>query len=541
MGLRTRNLAAFVLMTSAACTGLIGDGDDVPDEGTTSVTADGLGATPLRRLTRAHYDHSIRDLLGIDASYASAFSPDEKVGAFHSNAIAPVTELDVESYMEIAETIAAVAVDDLDALLPCAPSEGAACGDAFIAGIGPRAYRRPLSELELEQLRGVFAVGSETDFASGIRLVVQTLLQSPHFLYHVEPTTQDGAPALLDGYALASRLSYFLWSSMPDDALLAAADAGELANVEQIQAQAERMLADDKADATITSFHRQWLRLDDFDQLVKDPAVFPEFDDVMRAAMIEETDQFVSHVMRHDDGRLSTLLTADYSFPGEALVELYGIDAAASGEPISLDPNERSGLLTQASVLAIHSHGNQTSPVDRGVMVRENLLCQPLPTPPENVNNTPPDPDPELTTRDRFAQHVADPSCAACHKLIDGIGFGFEGYDALGRFRDMENGKPVDASGDITSAPGIEGAFDGVVELSQILSESELVRRCVSKQWFRYAFGRIEDDVDAKQLDVIYEGFAASDFDIRQLILAIVTSDAFRHRLDPSDDTEVTP
>ena len=543
VSLRT-SLAALLLVGSAACTGLIGDdgegGTGGPDDDDGTISS-GLGTTPLRRLTRLQYDNTVHQLLGIDASYADAFSPDEKIGAFHSNAVAPVTELDVENYMSAAEAIAAQAVaDNLEGLVSCDPAsvsgaDAEACASAFIDSFAPRAYRRPITDLESEELLGVYGVGMETDFASGIRLIIQTALQSPNFIYHVEPLGEPGEQVALDGYAIASRLAYFLWASMPDDALFEAAASGELDSVEGIRNQAARMLADDKARVTIANFHRQWLGLDGFDKVIKDPELFPQFDDGMKAAMLKETDDFVDYVIRKGDAKLATLMTADFSFPGEELTALYGITQASNGEPVSLDPAQRSGLLTHASVLSRHSHADQTSPIHRGVMVRENVLCQTLPTPPENVNNTPPDPDPNLTTRERFAQHVEDPACAGCHSLIDGIGFGFENYDALGQFQAEENGLAVDASGEIVSAEGIEGAFDGVVELSQMLSDSQLVQECFATQWFRYAFGRVEDDADEGQLQAIHEAFATSEHDVKELIFTIATSDAFRYRVTPTE------
>jgi hypothetical protein len=257
--------------------------------------------------------------------------------------------------------------------------------------------------------------------------------------------------------------------------------------------------------------------------------------------MEQETVRFADWVIRRGDAKLSTLLTSNQSFPSGPLYDLYGVTAPEAQdplEPIALDPQERSGLLTHASLLAQHAHGDQTSPIARGVLVRENVLCQTLPTPPENVNNTPPDPDPELTTRERFALHTEDPTCKACHQLIDGIGFGFENYDAVGRFQSEENGKSIDASGDIVGTEDIDGTFDGVVALSQILADSASVQSCMARQWFRFAFGRVESDGDAAQLDSLEEGFAESGFDIRELILSIVRSDAFRFRsTTPAEET----
>lgn len=524
-------LALGVAMGAAACTGLIGGDDTVGGE---DRAVDGLGATPLRRLTRVQYDNTIRDLLGILGAPASSLAPDERVGAFHSNAVAPVTELTVEQYMAAAEAIAEQAVADLAVLLACDPVAVGedACADAFIASFGRRAYRRPLSEQEVVQLHGVYQVGKATSFAAGIRMVVQTALQSPFFLYHVELADEGPSRlAKLGGYELASRLSYFMWSSMPDDALFDAAATGALDTKEGLRVQAERMLADDRAADSIESFHIQWLALDDLAEVEKDPAAFPGFDDALKEAMAQETMRFADYVIRRGDAKVATLFTASYSFASGPLLDIYGASPGADpNEPVALDPLERSGLLTHASVLARHAHGDQSSPVARGRLVRENILCQPLPTPPDNVNNTPPDPDPNLTTRERFAVHTQDPSCAACHSLIDGLGFGFENYDAIGGYRAVENGKVVDASGNIVGAGDIDGPFDGVVQLSQILAGSASVHACLARQWFRFAFGRIESDDDAGQLHMLDESFAASGFDVRELIMAIVTSDAFRYR-----------
>ncbi|HZO12317.1 MAG TPA: DUF1592 domain-containing protein [Polyangiaceae bacterium] len=527
-------LAALLLAWGGgACTGLIGGNET--GNGGEDIPSSGLGPTPLRRLTRAQYDNTIRDLVGVEGDPASGFSPDEQVGAFHSNAVAPVTELHVEQYMDAAEAIALAAVENLDELLPCDPASATtdACADMFIERFGLRAYRRPLDEQEVAELRTVFQTGKATSFADGIRLVIQTTLQSPFFLYHVESDTSSTSSSIakLNGYEVASRLSYFLWSSMPDDALFDAAAIGELDTPDGLRAQAERMLADPKAGESIGNFHVQWLDLTDLSELQKDTTLFPSFDDSMKEAMAQETMRFADYVIRQGDAKLSTLLTASFSFPSGPLLDLYGVSAPADpNEPVALDPKERSGLLTHAGVLAQHAHGNQTSPVARGVMVRENILCQTLPSPPENVNNTPPDPDPTLTTRERFAVHTQDPSCAACHQLIDGIGFGFENYDAIGTFRAEESGKAVDASGKILGTEDIDGAFNGVVELSKILAQSETVRQCVARQWFRYAFGRVESEEDEAGLAALHDAFARTDFDIRELILALVTSDSFRFR-----------
>jgi hypothetical protein len=541
-----RSLRAGALLGACLASACVGNiGDRAPPEGggpgtdpKSAVDGVDVGRTPLRRLTRAQYESTLRDLLGL-APPSTAFAPDELVGSFHSNAVAPVTELIVEQYMLAAEELAALATQDLEELLPCdASADEAGCVAQFIDEFGLRAFRRPLDETERADFAALYAVGNESGgLAGGLRVVVQTVLQSPHFLYHVETgLVADDQSALLvplGQYELASRLSYFLWNSMPDDELFSAAAAGELDGPEALRAQAERMLEHDKARESISSFHLQWLDVDDVEQLEKDTGVFPEFDASLREAMVAETARFSDWVVRKGDGRLTTLLTAPWSVIDGPLFALYGEDEPAThnpSEPFDLDPEERAGLLTHASVLAKHAHADQSSPVFRGVLVRERLLCQTLPPPPPDVANVPPEPDPDATTRERFAEHTQNPACSGCHTLIDGIGFGFENYDGIGTFRTMENGLAVDATGEVLSTDIADGKFDGVVELAAMLAESDEVRQCVAKQWFRFAYGRLETEHDVPSMDAAYDDFASAGFDVRQLLLAIVSTDAFRHR-----------
>jgi hypothetical protein len=238
-------------------------------------------------------------------------------------------------------------------------------------------------------------------------------------------------------------------------------------------------------------------------------------------------------VIRVGDGLMSTLFTASFSFLDGPLFALYGVQQPAGfvpGTQVNLEPAQRAGLLTQAAFLTAHSHPNQTSPVHRGMLVRENLLCQPLEAPPANVNNVPPSPTPTTSTRDRFAQHSSDPTCAGCHNLMDPIGLGFEHYDSIGAYRAMDGNRPVDATGQILEAQAdVVGSFNGAVELANKLAGSREVADCMANQWFRFALGRIESKDDACTLKAIYDGFEASGGNVRELLTALVVSDAFRH------------
>lgn len=509
-----------------------------------------IGATSLRRLTQSQYRNTVRDLLGLEATMVEGFAPDERVGAFKSNAVAPVVDLQVEQYMDAAELLAEAYVVDLPSHLPCDPVAigDQACAEAWLREIMPRAYRQPVSDADVQRIVDVYAAAAADDgFTMGIQVALQTMLQSPLFLYHVErgEPTAGGGPRPLTGHELASRLSYFLWNSMPDDALLAAAEAGELSDSLLLRAQVDRMLIDPKADAAISDFHLQWLGLDELEAVEKDAAVYPDFDADLAVAMKEDTASFVRWVFTEGDGKLDTLLTGAFTLSTDpALLSVYGVERPAdhvAGTPLPLPADQRAGLLTQPGMMARHAHANQTSPVHRGQAVRERLLlCGPLPPPPPDVDNVPPDPEPGSTTRERFEQHREDPTCSGCHDLIDGIGFGFEGYDGMGVFRTMDGGLPVDASGEILGTSDVNGTFDGAVELSQRLAGSEDVRSCVARQWFRYSLGRMDADEDLCANDELLGRFADSGYHLRTLVHEVVQSDAFRYRRTADESAIIT-
>lgn len=549
------SFGVIALVLLAACTGHVaGQGDAAdggpgpgltPGAGGNGVTPPGETAldcsqphvayAPLRRLTREQYDNSVRDLLGTFGQATLSLSADEKLAAFFSNSVSPVTRLSVEQYADAAEGVARSAVDkDVVALAGCGAAEqNATCADTFIQSFGRRTFRRPLAPEEAQRYRSLFEQHQARGFAEAIRLIVQTMLQSPNFVYHLEltPAPSGAGVTPLGGYEVAARLSFALWNTAPDLELLDAAAAGKLDAKEGLLAQAQRLLASDRARDALSSFHLQWLGLDNVAEVAKDSALFPAFTPALSSAMREETVRFADFVIRRGDGRLQTLLSAPFTVASSELLALYGTTAAPAADgTVALDPTQRAGLLTQGAFLAAHSHANQTSPVHRGLAVRKNLLCTDLPDPPMNVDNTPPEPDPSATTRQRFEQHRADPSCFGCHQLLDPIGVGFEQYDAIGRFRGDENGMAIDAAGELVNAGVSSGAFTGAVELAKRLATSPEVRECVKKQWFRFSLGRLEGADDACSMKNLGEQFAASDYDVKSLLLALVTSDAFRYR-----------
>ena len=497
-----------------------GSGDDGP-------CAAESGPSPIRRMTRREYDNTVRDLLRDESSPARAFVADEMALGFDNNATAMgVSQLLAEQYLAAAETLSERATEDLQGLLQCDPTGSAedACVRSFVQAFGKRAYRRPLTADDETHLMAVYAAARQSgDVRAAVQAVLQVALQSPHFLYRVE----EGE---LGPWELASRLSYFLWGTMPDEELFAAAEGGDLESAADVEAQARRMVVDSRARETVIDFHGQWLHFAHADEVEKEASVFPEFTPEIAALQRREAEIFVDHVAWSEGGDLAELFTADYTFANAPLAAFYGLSGPTGEEFQRVDlPGRASGALGLGGILSLLSKPNQTSPIHRGKFVREQLLCQVLPPPPEGIVITPPEPDPNASTRERFAQHSDNPACAGCHSLMDPIGFGFETYDGVGRWRDVENGQPVDASGELTDTD-VDGPFTGTAELAARLAGSEGVRACTTLQWFRYAYGRGETDADECTLQRLDLAFAEAGMSIRELMVQLTLTEAFLHR-----------
>jgi len=555
-------VAALAVLGLAACTGSIAGHDGRQDPGDTDpgagasmgtgnrpggggsggTTGGGPGAeapgrTPLRRLTHAEYNNTIRDLVGLREDFAVAFAGDEDAGGFASNTASPVSEDQADQYHAAADVIATKAIAaGLTKLAPCAPPAGApdACAEQFVRTFGRRAFRRPLSAEEVTRYKAVYTSGaSGADFASGIQLVITAMLESPNFLYLPERgdktrAEKDALP--LDPYETAARLSYFLIASMPDDELSAAADSGALRTPEQVLAQGKRLLATDRARDSMASFFLQWLEIGDLGKATKDAKMFPQYTPELADAMAAELASFSSRVTLEGDGKLATLLTAGYSFPAAPLASVYGVTGANGTAQVSFPKGERSGLLTLAGVMTLYAREDQTGPVGRGYLVSDKLLCSTPPAPPNNVPDLPPIAA-NVTTRERLEQHRKDPACAACHAAFDGFGLTFEIYDAIGRYRTTENGKAIDATG--KDLPGGFTDVKNATELLPQLAQSKTVRDCLVKQWFRYAFGREEATPDAPTLAAAGTAFSKNDYVTRDLMLGLATSRGFRYRALP--------
>jgi hypothetical protein len=318
---------------------------------------------------------------------------------------------------------------------------------------------------------------------------------------------------------------------MPDEPLFAAAAAGQLATPEQIAAQARRMLDDPKAREAVANFHQQWLDYNRIANVTKDATLFPEWTPGIAGLMREEAQAFLDDAVFGANGSLASLLTSSSGFLNADLAAFYGVvgPTGAQFEPVALDPMQRAGVLTLGSLLTINAHSNQTSPVHRGLLVRERFLCDPVPPPPPDVMVQAPAPNPDSTARERFAEHSVNPACGGCHSLMDPLGFGFENYDAMGRFRTEENGLPIDATGSIT-ASDVDGPYVGVIELAGKLAASQDVESCYVKQWFRYGYGRGETVTDSCSLATLSDRFSAAQGNIKELLVALTQTDAFLYR-----------
>jgi hypothetical protein len=460
-----------------------------------------------------------------------------------------VSPLLAEAYLTTAEELASTHGDALLAGLSACAGAGidqdacAADADTFIRDFGKRAYRRPLTEAEVAAHHDLFIQGaalgeSAYDPKAGLELVVAAMLQSPHFLYRVEfgmPNPDGNGVVALTSYEIASRLSYLLWNTMPDVALFEAADADELRTPEQIEIQARRMMDTPRAREAVKNFHRQWLRLDDIEPSIralgKSPEIYPDFYSGLLPLWQQETEAFIDHAVFEENASIEVLFTAPWTMMNEELATFYGVTGPVGPEfvRVELDPQRYAGIMTQAGLLAYHSKPDRSSPIHRGKFVRETILCQ-NPPPPPDIIPEPPDVDLNQTTRDQFVEHALDPLCAGCHRLMDPIGFGFEHFDGIGRYRETEWGLPIDASGELVETVDIDGTYNGAVELAGLLGSSEQVKDCVVTQWFRFGYGRPETDDDTCSMDQIREAFAAADYDMKELIIALTKTDAFRYR-----------
>lgn len=518
------------------------------------------GPAVFPRLTASQYTTAIVDVLGPGLPRV-ALEQDTNPYLFFSIGAASTTlsELGAQQYEEAAHRIARTVFEDparREALVGCAPaSADDACARAFLDRVGTRLFRRPLEAAEVDRWAAVAAELAAGDPWRGLRFALAGMLQSPRFLYRVElgePDPERPGELRYTDLEMASRLSFLLWNAPPDEALLEAALAGELRGPEGVREHAIRMVEDPRARRAVHAFFAQYLDLGRLEGLERerDPELYPAMTETLGRSMRTEIELLVDDLVFRRDADVRELFRTRRTFVNDELAALYGVDAPGAS-PIAFVPVElpadgrRAGLLTLGAFLAMNAHPTETSPTLRGKYVRERLLCELVPPPPPEVDTTlAPDPGMPRTLRERLDLHRSEPVCASCHQAIDPPGFLFEGFDSIGAERTLDNGYPVDTTGDLDGVALTEGR-----ELGELLAEDPRVSMCMVRQLYRHATGRLEVRGESAGLAELERTFAASGHRFVDLLIELASSDLYRRALavdtaaDTAADTaeEVTP
>ncbi|KPK16056.1 MAG: hypothetical protein AMJ62_07175 [Myxococcales bacterium SG8_38] len=491
-----------------------------------------------RRLSQAELDNTLRDLVGEDTAPAARLLNEDEFRPFDNDyTIQQASAALITSLEALAEEVAARAVADgarRAALVPCTPSSAAdeACFRQFLESYLPRAFRRPVTGEDIDAYVPLLAYASEdnpavdNDFYTAVELAVAATIQDPELLYRIERGTPGDTPGLveLDEYEIANRMSYLLWASMPDDQLFAAAGAGSLQSPQGRRAEALRMLDDPKARTQLHRFHAMWLGY----------RSIPHSPDLV-AAFNRETSALIDRVILDEPGSYLRLFTMDETFVDDSLADHYGLPHPADGEGwVSYEGTGRAGILGHGSLLAAFSKFEDTSPTQRGILVRTRLMCEEVPRPPPTVDTDQP---PQgamdaLCKYERYAEHRdQSSSCAACHSLVDPIGFGLENYDIAGRYREHDDGLPecvIDGSGEIVNV----GSFAGPAELSQLLVDNGYADSCAVRQFLAFALGRPTTSYEAALVEEIIEAFRAGQHDFKAFVVDFIASERFARRVE---------
>jgi hypothetical protein len=579
---RDRSFALVLVAIAAGCTGTISGKGDPPGgmtpsagsagvSGAAGVTSVGTGAagtmsvgtgtagtaalpnavaaTSLRRLGKLELTNTLHDLFpALPANFAATNDlPVDNPVLLAFSIPGTVSDLEVKRFMDLAEATIAALGTKPGAQVSCAGQDETACARAFVTAFAKRAFRRPLDAVEVDDLMGLYStLRTDPELKYGLQdalnLVVQGILQSPGFLYRWERglaaplLDQDGVK--YDAYEMASRLSYFLWKSMPDDALFAAADANKLGTPEDVATQARRLLDSPRADAMLAEFTSQWLELGPLATSLKDDVAYPTFKPPLLDSMRAETIAFSRSVFRGPTPTFANLLTARYTVVDAPLAAYYGVTRDATGR-VDLTGTDRIGILTQGALMAVKGNSYRTSPVRRGKFILNRLLCTNIPPPPPEVVPELPPPDPKKTLRQQMAEHRTMASCAACHTTMDALGFAFEHFDGAGNTRTNDRGQAIDAS-DMVKLDGATVTFTDAAGLATALASSPQARECFAKQWVRFALDRFEQPGEAGAVQRLQSFYAQQGFDTRALIVEITKSLPFTHRA-PAAGEVLTP
>lgn len=551
--------ALIAALGFAACTGQLGDGLENGTDGTNGSGGPGAGDGPVdpttgeplvlrplvvSRLNRLEYNNTVRDLLGSQLRPADGFPADGVAGGFETVGVALSLS---PTYVIAYERAAHELIDELFAsdapqaasILSCDveagdTAEGDACARSILTDFSHRAWRRPVTSEEVDSVLHPFQIAAEVGATrtDGLKHALAAVLMSPFFIFKLEidEDSTSSEPRDLNPYELAARLSYSLWATMPDDELMAAAESGSLTSDEGLATQIDRMLDDPRSDALLESFAARWLEFKRIDTHEVNASLFPEYDEPLARSMRRETELFIREFL-HGDRPVSEMLTAGFTYVDGRLATHYGLSGAGDDPEqfarVETAGTERIGLLTLGSLLTTTSFSSRTSPVRRGEFVFSHLLCGSVPPPPPGVEGLPMDDVSGLSLRERLELHRADPSCSGCHNLMDPLGFGFEHYDAIGRYRTQDGTAQVNASGELDGA-----SFSGADELSELLGQDPRFLDCVTKKFFTYAARRVPSGRNDEGWVTYLGDLAEADGgSLRAIVRTLLMSEPFRRRV----------
>ncbi len=493
------------------------------------------GPAPLRRLSHEEYQNIVVDLLGDEALARTVtqdfISDPVSLGFRNSARFLDVKLVMAQEYMKAAETLStrAVSTATLPTIAPCHATGDEACARRVIEGFVRKLYRRTLTTDEVNTYLAVYRQGrTGTNFATGVEWVLLAAFQSPHFLYRPEVDGSSEQRAL-SPVELASRLSFFLWRSMPDEALLTAAETGQLTTREDVERAARRMLTDEKAER-VFEFFEQWFDIDELPSMARNPTTFPGLSPTLARDLREEARQFVKHAVLEDGASLKDLLTGQYGWVNGSLAAHYGLTGitGAAFQKVQWTSGKRGGLFMTSGSLISHDKLTRTSIVNRGLRVRTLLLCQTVPSPPDDVPLSLGPIDATFSQGDRLAAHRTNASCAGCHALLDPLGEPFENIDAVGRERTVdEAGRALKTAGSIVNTQNVNGPVTDGMDLMNTLAGSAEVQECMVRQLFRFGHGRSEETADLCSRQRALEAFSNNAWNVKELFVAMTQTDDF--------------
>lgn len=504
--------------------------------GSSAADLGGPGRVVMHRLNTGEYNNTVRDLLGTTQRLSENMPPDDTAYGFDNVASAlSMTDVTLGYYIEAAKKLSTEALSESkrSRLVSCDLGSGKeTCVTSVVSAFLPKAWRRPVDADEVSRLVALWtankADGATDDEA--LARVLQAVLLAPQFLFRIEQNSGVAGVRPLNGYEVASRLSYFLWSSMPDDALTSAAADGTLTTADGLAEQAARLVADARSKVFGNNFGSQWLMLRSLDNVHPDASEYPDWDDTLAAAMREETMMFFGDIASGKRS-LPELLTTRSGYVNDRLAEHYGMAAVGSATPIFVPlPADRGGILTQAAMLTVQAHPKESAPVLRGKWILNQLLCREMPPPPPDVPQEPA-PAAGQSRRERLAAHRAMPVCKSCHDLMDPLGLALENYDGVGHYRTLDQGVAIDPSGTLVDGQ----SFAGPEELAAIIAKDPALPQCVAKHMFTYGLGRgprSSSNYDLQAIEALTKSFADNGQLLPKLVEAVVVSDAFRTRED---------